>query len=351
MELLKNMEEKDFEQLVICHDGKSGLKAAIAIHSTARGPALGGTRMWPYASEEEAFNDVLRLARGMSYKNAMADLPLGGGKGVIIGDPERDKSEALFHAYGNFIDRLPGCYITAEDVGTCPEDMDAIARGTRWVLGTTSAGGDPSPSTARGVRQGMKAALEHLFGTQDLAGRVIAVQGVGQVGAFLCRLLAEDGAKLVISDINRTRADAIAAELEATVVSPEEITAVSCDIFAPCALGAVINEDTLDRLKCAIVAGAANNVLKEDEYGYGLVDRGILYAPDYVVNAGGVIFLADQLESHEPDRATRRINGIYDTCKEVFKLAEKEGIPPFAAADKIAERRMARGSSENEAAG
>ncbi|MFO7840229.1 MAG: Glu/Leu/Phe/Val dehydrogenase [Desulfosalsimonadaceae bacterium] len=351
MERLKNMEENDFEQLIICQDRKCGLKAAIAIHSTARGPALGGTRMWAYASEEEAFNDVLRLARGMSYKNAIAGLPLGGGKGVIIGDPERDKCESLFRTYGSFIDRLQGWYITAEDVGTCLEDMDAIARGTRWVLGTSSTGGDPSPSTARGVRQGMKAALEHLYGTKELAGRVIAVQGVGHVGAFLCRLLAEDGAKLVISDINRAKADDIAAELGATVVPPEEITAVSCDIFAPCALGAVINDDTLERLNCSIVAGGANNVLKDNKHGYGLVDRGILYAPDYVVNAGGVIFVADQLESHDPDRVIRRINGIYDTCKEIFRLAENEGIPPFVAADAIAERRMVKGSAENEAVG
>ncbi|MBS3809742.1 MAG: Glu/Leu/Phe/Val dehydrogenase [Desulfobacterales bacterium] len=351
MKLLKNMEENDFEQLLVCQDRKSGLKAAIAIHSTARGPALGGTRMWPYSSEEEAFNDVLHLARAMSYKNAVAGLPLGGGKGVIIGDPEKDKSETLFRTYGSFIDRLQGWYITAEDAGTCPEDMDLIASQTRWALGTTSSGGDPSPSTARGVKQGMKAALEHLYGTKDLAGRVIAVQGAGHVGAFLCRLLAEDGAKLVISDINRDKADYIAAELGATVVSPEEITEVSCDIFAPCALGAVINDDTLGRLKCSIVAGAANNVLKEYKHGYGLFHRGILYAPDYVVNAGGVIFVADQLESHDPERVMRRIHGIYDTCKEIFRLAEKDGIAPFVAADRIAERRMVKGSTENEAVG
>ncbi|MBS3755739.1 MAG: Glu/Leu/Phe/Val dehydrogenase [Desulfobacterales bacterium] len=347
MELLKDMEKHDFEQLVVCQDRDAGLKAAVAIHSTARGPALGGTRMWPYASEYEAFKDVLRLARGMSYKNAMAGLPLGGGKGVIIGDPEKDKSEALFRTYGSFIDRLQGWYLTAEDVGTCPEDMDCIACGTKCVLGTTGKGGDPSPWTARGIRQGMKAALSRFCGKADLAGRVVAVQGVGHVGAFLCRLLAEDGAKLVVTDINQSRAEDIASALGAEKVAPEEIFDVSCDIFAPCALGAVVNDDSINRLKCSIVAGGANNVLAEERHGYELAERGILYAPDYAVNAGGVIFLADQLETYDPDKVMQRINGIYDTCMEIFGLAEKENLAPFVAADTIAEQRMAKGRAEN----
>jgi len=340
------MEKDSHEQLVLCQDKASGLKALIAIHSTALGPALGGTRMWPYETEEEALTDVLRLSRGMSYKASVAGLPLGGGKGVIIGDPESDKSEALFQAYGRFIDSLQGWYITAEDVGTCPEDMDCIAGCTKWVVGTSSGGGDPSPWTARGVRQGMRAALKHLSGSDSLAGKVVAVQGTGHVGLFLCRLLAADGARLVVTDINRQRAEQAASELGATAVSPEEILDTSCDIFAPCALGAVIDDEAVNRLRCSIVAGAANNVLAEDRHGHLLAEQGILYVPDYVINAGGLICVADQLEAFDPDRVLNRVNTIYDTCLEIFDLAESESLAPCAAADRIAEQRMANGAVE-----
>jgi leucine dehydrogenase len=340
------MEHHDFEQLVLCQDKDSGLKGLIAIHSTALGPALGGTRMWAYATEEEAMTDVFRLARGMSYKAALAGLPLGGGKGVIIGDPERDKSESLFKAYGRCIDKLQGWYITAEDVGTCPEDMDCISGCTKWVVGTTHGGGDPSPWTARGVRQGMRAALKHLTGSDDLAGRVVAVQGTGHVGFFLCQLLAADGAELIVTDIHPDRAQRAAAELGATAVPPEDILGVSCDIFAPCALGAVINDASLERLRCSIVAGAANNVLEEPRHGQALADRGILYVPDYAVNAGGLICVADQLETFDPDRVGRRVGRIYDTCLEILALADEEGLAPCRAADRIAEQRMANGVIE-----
>lgn len=346
MKIFNYMEEQEFEQLVFCQDRQSGLKALIAIHSTALGPALGGARMWHYDSEDDAVEDALRLARGMSYKAAVAGLPLGGGKSVIIGDPERDKNKALFRSFGAFIDRLQGWYITAEDVGTAPEDMDCIAEMTRWVMGTTGGAGDPSPWTARGVRQGMLASLQHLYGSTELAGRVVAVQGAGHVGSFLCRLLAEDGAKIVVSDINPAKSEKIAAELNATVVSPEEIIGVPCDIFSPCAMGEVINDDTIPRLRCSIVAGAANNVLKESRHGYDLAGQGIFYAPDYVINAGGLICVAGQLDASGTERVMQRINGIYDTCLEIFALAEKEGMPGFIAADRIAEQRIAEGAEQ-----
>lgn len=345
MEILQTKLGLDFEQLIFCQDRITGLRAIIAIHSTLLGPALGGTRMWSYASEQEAVLDVLRLAKGMSYKAAMAGLPLGGGKGVIIGDPEKSKSEALFRAYGRFIDRLQGWYITAEDVGTCLEDMDCISSCTKWVLGTSLSGGDPSPWTALGVRQGMRAALKHISGVDELQGRTVAVQGAGHVGGHLCRLLAEDGARILVADINQAKAELAAEKSGATVVAVQEILQASCDILAPCALGGVINEKTLSGLQCSIIAGAANNILEQDRYGPILAQKGILYAPDYVLNAGGLISVADQLEGFDQERVRCRVLAIYDNCLQVFTLADKEDLSPVEAADRIAEKRLSQGAA------
>jgi leucine dehydrogenase len=335
------MREYDFEQLVFCQDAASGLRAVIAIHSTSLGPALGGTRMWSYASEDEAVLDALRLARGMSYKSAVAGLPLGGGKAVIIGDPARDKSEALFRAYGRFIHRLNGIYITAEDVCTCPEDMDLIRMETCWVQGTSSGpGGDPSPYTARGVMQGIRAAFRFLEGDDSLQGRTVAVQGLGAVGRRLCRLLLDQGARLAGCDIDPDRCRE-AETMGVRVVDPEEIYQVPCDVFAPCAMGGVINDSTVGILRSRIVAGGANNVLERDEHARALQDRGVLYVPDYVINAGGVISVGSEVEGFEQARVLQRVDGIFDTCLEILRKARAEGVPTLAAANRIAEERMA----------
>ena len=340
MDIFQAMQAHDFEQLVFCQDRASGLKGIIAVHSTALGPALGGTRMWSYASEAEAVTDALRLARGMSYKAAMAGLPLGGGKGVIMGDPEKDKSEPLFKAYGQRIQALGGTYITAEDVCTCPADMDTIRTCTPWVVGTSAGGGDPSPYTAWGVVQGIKAALEYRFGRATLKDRTVAVQGLGHVGGWLCSYLARQGARLVVTDINPERAAGVASRLGAVQVEPEDITSQECDVFAPCALGAVLNDQTIPLLGCAIVAGAANNVLHERRHGRSLHERGIFYVPDYVINAGGLICVADQLERFDPQRVQKRVDKIHETCLEVFALADELNILPCQAADRVAEERM-----------
>jgi leucine dehydrogenase len=339
------MQAESFENLFFCQDSESGLKAIIAIHSTALGPALGGTRMWSYACDMDAVTDVLRLAKGMSYKAAVAGLDLGGGKGVIIGDPEKDKSRALFRAYGRHIERLGGLYITAEDVCTTPRDMDAIAEETDWVVGTSRKGGDPSPYTARGVLQGIKAAVQHLEGASSLQGKTVAVQGAGSVGEHLCRLLAAEGAELVVTDLQDNRCSPLCADLAAKHVEPEAIYETPCDIFAPCALGAVINDDTVRRLQCRIVAGGANNVLAEERHGRILEERGIVYVPDYVLNAGGLICVADQLHGFNPDRVLAKVEQIFATCLEVLQTAREGSIPTFEAADRIAEHRMLRGRS------
>lgn len=343
MNVIEYMRQYDFEQLLFCQDRASGLRAIIAIHSTALGPALGGTRMWSYASEEEAVLDVLRLARGMSYKSAMAGMPLGGGKAVIIGDPARDKSEALFRAFGRFINRLNGLYITAEDVCTCPEDMDLIRKETCWVQGTSCGpGGDPSPYTARGVMRGIKAALRFLDGDDTLRGRTVAIQGLGAVGSCLSRLLAEEGAELAGCDIDPRRCRSAEA-MGVRVVAPEEIFQLPCDVFAPCAMGGVINDETAGVLRSRIVAGGANNVLEHQEHGRMLQDRNILYVPDYVVNAGGVISVGSEVEGYDRVRVLERVDGIYDTCLEILQMASAEGINTLEAADRIAEARMSRG--------
>ncbi|MEW6663224.1 MAG: Glu/Leu/Phe/Val dehydrogenase [Bacillota bacterium] len=342
------MELYNYENLVFGQDRESGLKAIIAIHDTTLGPALGGTRMWAYTSEEEAVRDVLRLARGMTYKAAVAGLDLGGGKAVIIGDSRKEKSEKLLRAYGRFVDTLKGKYITAEDVGTCQQDMDLIRQETAHVVGVDPAqggSGDPSPFTALGVFHGMKAAAKFVYGSESLAGKRVAVQGVGHVGYHLCHLLADEGAELVITDINQALVEEAVREFGALAVLPQDIFSVQCDIFAPCALGAVINDQTIPHLKCRIVAGAANNVLAEEYHGEHLIEKGILYVPDFVINAGGLINVAEELHGYQRQRAIDKVVRIYDSVTEVLQVSKKETIPPFQAANRLAEERIARRKS------
>jgi leucine dehydrogenase len=343
MELFDTCQEFGHEQVVFCHNRDVGLRAIIAIHNTTLGPALGGTRMWPYATEEEALRDVLRLSRGMTYKAAVAGLNLGGGKAVIIGDPHKDKSEALFRAFGRFIDTLNGRYITAEDVGIDVNDMEFIFQETENVVGVHQAhggSGDPSPYTAYGSIQGIKAALQKVYGNEDLAPRSFAVQGTGHVGLHLVKQLREEGAKVFVCDIMKEYV-AEAVELGAEAVSTEEIYDLKVDVFAPSALGAVINEDTIPRLKCKIVAGPANNQLANDEAGNELEKRGILYAPDYAVNAGGLMNVSIEFEGWNHERALRMTRTIYYNVSRIFKIAERDGIPTWQAADRMAEERIA----------
>jgi leucine dehydrogenase len=347
MEVFRGMRQHGYEQVVFCFNQVVGLKSIIAIHDTTLGPALGGLRMWPYASEEEAIVDVLRLSRGMTYKAAAAGLNLGGGKAVIIGDPKSGKSEALFRAFGRFVQSLGGRYITAEDVGTTVEDMDYIRMETDWVTGASSssgagAGGDPSPATAYGVWQGMKAAAKEAFGTESLDGMTVAIQGFGHVGYYLARHLRDDGVKLVVSDISAEATVRAREELGAAVVDVDGIYDVKCDIFSPCALGGIINPRTLPRLACRVVAGAANNQLLSEADGDALAARGVLYAPDYVINAGGLINVADELAGYNRDRAFKKISGIYANIQRVIAIAKADGIPTYRAADRLAEDRIRR---------
>ena len=333
----------EFEQVVYNHDPASGLRAIIAIHSTALGPALGGTRFYPYPSEDDALADVLRLARGMSYKAAAAGLNLGGGKAVIIGDPKRIKSESLLRAHGRFVESLGGRYITAEDIGTCTADMDVVAMETRFVTGRSvshGGGGDPSINTAYGVLQGMRAVAEELWKDTDLANRHVVVQGVGKVGSHLCRLLHEAGVRLTVADVDLDNVARAVKEFGVDTVEPDKAHAVGCDIFAPCALGAIVNDDTLPELKCAAVAGSANNVLARDEHGYALRQLGILYAPDYVINSGGLINVADELQGYSAERAIEKVEGIFGALRSIFHRAKAEGIPTSEAADRLAKDRM-----------
>ncbi|HEU4964858.1 MAG TPA: Glu/Leu/Phe/Val dehydrogenase [Bacilli bacterium] len=343
MKIFEYMEKYDYEQLVFCHDEASGLKAIICIHDTTLGPALGGTRMWVYENEEAAIEDALRLGRGMTYKNAAAGLNLGGGKTVIIGNPKTDKSEALFRAFGRYVESLHGRYITAEDVGTTVKDMDYIKQETNYVTGvseTYGSSGNPSPMTALGCFVGMKAAAKEAFGSDDLAGKIVSVQGVGNVGYYLCKHLHEAGAQLVVTDINKDSIDRVVTEFGAKVVDPNDIFGVQADIFAPCALGAVINDDTIKQLKVKAIAGSANNQLKEERHGDIIHEMGIVYAPDYVINSGGVINVADELEGYNAERARVKVENIYNIIGNIFEIAKREGIPSYKAADRMAEERI-----------
>jgi leucine dehydrogenase len=344
MELFNYMEKYEYEQLVLCQDKASGLKAIIAIHDTTLGPALGGTRMWTYESEDAAIEDALRLARGMTYKNAAAGLDLGGGKTVIIGDPHKDKNPEMFRAFGRFIQGLNGRYITAEDVGTTTEDMDLIHLETEYVTGvsatTPGAAGNPSPVTAYGIYKGMKATAKEAFGTDSLEGKTIAVQGVGNVAYALCELLHEEGANLIVTDINEASVKRAVEAFGAKAVGPDEIYQADCDIFAPCALGAVINDETIPQLKAKVIAGSANNQLKEEKHGDILHEMGIIYAPDYVINAGGVINVADELAGYNKERALKKVEVIYSNLERVFEISTRDNIPTYVAADRMAEERI-----------
>ena len=330
--------------MVFCHDKASGLRAIVALHSTALGPALGGCRMWPYANEAEALTDVLRLSQAMSYKHAVAKTPHGGGKSVILADPARDKSEALLRAFGRFIERLGGRYVVAEDVGTTADDMAVIRRETSAVAGiSTAAGGsgDPSPVTAYGVFCGIKAAVRFRLGRDNLTGLKVAVQGVGHVGYALAKYLRDAGANLFVSDLDAAAVAAAASALGASPVGADEIYDLPADIFAPCALGATVNRRTIPRLKAAIVAGAANNQLAEPADGAALAARGILYAPDYVINAGGIINIACERGGYDRDRAMKWTEEIYRTSLAIFERAREDDLPTNVVADRIAAERLA----------
>ncbi|NVK49228.1 MAG: Glu/Leu/Phe/Val dehydrogenase [Cyclobacteriaceae bacterium] len=334
----------DHEQLVICHDQATGLKALIGIHNTTLGPALGGTRMWPYATEAEAITDVLRLSRGMTFKNSLAGLNLGGGKAVIIGDPKL-KNEAFLRRFGRFVESLGGRYVTAEDVNMSTADMEYIAMETTHVTGLPQikgGAGDPSPVTAYGVYVGMKAAARKAFGSDDLSGKKIVVQGVGQVGKYLIQHLVKENAEVLITDIFEDKLKKVALETGAVAVDPNSIYDLEMDIYAPCALGATVNDDTIDRLKCAVIAGGANNQLKDEaKHGKILLEKGIIYAPDFLINAGGVINVgAEYYGDYNEETVYKQTEKIYDTCLHILEKSVKEEIPAQEAAIRAAKERI-----------
>ena len=337
----KQMTDFGHEQLVACYDKSSGYRGIIAIHDTTLGPALGGTRFWNYSSDEEAVFDVLRLSRGMTYKNAVAGLNLGGGKAVIFGDNRTTRREMIFRAHGRFVESLGGRYITAEDVGTSTADMDFVHMETDYVAGLEQKSGDPSPVTARGVFRAILASAKTKWGSESLEGKTVIVQGLGNVGYFLCRELHTAGAKLIVTDIDHSRVKRMTNQFEAKAVEPNAIYSQKGDIFAPCALGGIINDETIPQLKVEIVAGGANNQLLEQRHGDELEQRGILYAPDFVANAGGVINVYSEVAGWTRDRALRKADEIFDTTLGVFEIAKEQGIPTYVAADRLAERRLA----------
>ncbi|WP_410468736.1 Glu/Leu/Phe/Val family dehydrogenase [Bdellovibrio bacteriovorus] len=333
----------DHEQVVFCNDPHVGLKAIIAIHNTALGPALGGTRMWNYKNEDEALVDVLRLSKGMTYKAAASGLNLGGGKAVIIGDPKTQKSEGLFRAFGQFVNSLNGKYITAEDVGTSVQDMEHIYMETPWVTGIPKdfgGSGDPSPYTAHGVLMGIKASAKEKFGTDALKGLRIAVQGLGNVGSNLVKYLVEEGAVITVADIDMSRTKNVADKFGAKAVSSDDILFTECDILAPCALGAIVNDQSITKFRTKVIAGGANNILAEARHGDQLKELGILYAPDYVINAGGLMNVFVELEGYSPERAFEKTKRVYDNILKVYEIAKRDNIGTHTAADRLAEERI-----------
>ena len=345
MELFQQMADMGHERVLFCSSPEVGFNAIIAVHSTVLGPGLGGVRMHPYNSLDEALLDVLRLARGMTYKAAAAGLNLGGGKAVILGDPKKDKSEVLFRCFGRYVDSLGGLYITAEDVGTDVTDMEHIYTETPWVTGVSPAhggSGDPGPVTAFGILQGMKAAALWQFGDASLAGRTVAIQGLGSVGTNLAHYLKEEGAKTFGADVDADRIARARDEAGVEIVPPSEVLGVDCDVLAPCAMGAVLNETTIPNLRCKVVAGASNNQLADEKRdGAALHARGILYAPDFLINAGGLINVYHELTGYNRERAMRAARGIYGNMIRVFEIAKAESIPTYHAADRMAEERIA----------
>lgn len=335
----------DFQQLEVVHDLHSGLQAVIAIHNTKLGPALGGCRMWSYASEEDAIHDAVRLAQGMTYKSAMSGLPFGGGKAVIIGNPAKHKNERLFRSLGRFIRQLRGRYITGMDVGTTPRDMDWIREETRYVTDTTGSlgaiGDFTADMTAYGVYLGIKASARKVYGSETLSKRTIAVQGLGKVGFALCRYLARSGAQLVVSDLNEELTNRVEQQFGARTVHVDAIHTEQCDIFSPCALGGILNDESIPLLNCRIVAGAANNQLAEAKHGTMLHKRDIVFAPDYVINAGGIIVTSAELNGNSPSFARGRVERIYSTLTEVYARSTADGLPTAAAADLITEQLLA----------
>jgi len=342
MEIFKRLEEHNYEELIMCHDKASGLKAIICIHDTTLGPGVGGTRMWNYPTEEEALTDVLRLARGMTYKNAVAGLNAGGCKGVIIADPKKDKSEALFRAYGRFVQSLNGRFNTGEDVGISLADLEYVNMETDFIVGRESTSGDPGPVTGFGVFRGIEACAKEVWGSEVLADKTVAVQGLGHVGYALCEYLHEEGAKLIVADINEKMVQQAIDKFGAEAVKPEGIYGVQCDIFAPCALGAVINDGTIPQLKCKIIAGSANNQMKEARHGEIIHEKGILYAPDYVINAGGVINVYQDIceGDYKRTQTLQQISRIYDSIEKVIAISKRDNISTYRAADIMAEERI-----------
>jgi leucine dehydrogenase len=333
------------EEVIFFSEPSCGLKAIIAIHDTTLGPALGGTRMWPYASEEEAIEDVLRLSKGMTYKAAVSGLNLGGGKAVIIGDPKEDKSEALFRAYGRYIESLNGRYITAEDVNISVDDIDDVYTETNYVCGIAKASGgsgNPAPYTALGVFRGMEASATKVWGSREsIKDKVVGIQGVGSVGIELASLIHDAGGKLIFTDISEDNISRMRERFpHAEYIAPQDFYGANMDIYAPCALGATVNDETIPQLKCKIVNGAANNQLKEDRHGQALKDAGILYSPDYLINAGGLMNVSIEFEGWNDYKSRRMIDTIYNTTLDIFKISEDQNIPVNQAADVLAENRL-----------
>jgi leucine dehydrogenase len=341
MKLFDTLAEMGHEEIVMCSDPSVGYRGILAVHSTKLGPALGGTRFWNYATDEEAITDALRLSRGMTYKNAVAGLNLGGGKSIIIGDNKTKDREKIFRAHGRFVEILGGRYITAEDVGTSTKDMSYVQMETKHVAGLAGKSGDPSPVTAHGVFRAVQASANRKWGSDSLEGKTVAIQGAGSVGSYLAKELHEAGARLIISEIDSSKAAKVSKATGARIVDDNAIFSVDADIFSPCALGGIINDKTIPMLKVEIVAGGANNQLLEERHGDELQRRGILYAPDYVANAGGVINVYGEVAGWDAQRALDKADDIYDTILKVFDIAEAKKIPTYEAADRLAELRLA----------
>jgi len=342
--LFNQLTEHDYEQIVFCQDKSTGLKAIIAIHNTTLGPGLGGTRMYNYKNENDAITDVLRLSRGMTYKAAISGINLGGAKAVIIGDPRKIKNEAFMRRFGRFVDNLGGKYITAEDIGTTTRDMEYIKMETGHVTGLPEimgGGGDPSPVTAYGVYLGMKACVNEVYGSDSVEGKKILVEGVGKVGSALVRRLVKEGAKVMIADVNEEALASLAKETGASVVSLSEVFDQDMDIYSPCALGATLNTENISQMKCAIVSGAANNQLADEHiHGQMLLDKGILYGPDYLINAGGLINVYTELNGYNRDIAMKTTETIYDVTRDIIAISKREQISTYQAANKMAEQRI-----------